>query len=137
MLLEKSIFVYSCDIAVREFCKQYLGNNRLEFYSSYDCLCSRIHLVPPDIILLDYSLFEFIGPDAWEKAVPVKAFLPKLFIVYPVGDKSLFILSIWDQYRILWQRQNYSVQIPGHLLMQSVVKDIFPLQEMVLYFWMK
>lgn len=67
MLLEKSIFVYSCDIAVREFCKQYLGNNRLEFYSSYDCLCSRIQLVSPDIILLDYSLFEFIGPDAWEK----------------------------------------------------------------------
>ena len=67
MLLEKSIFVYSCDIAVREFCKQYLGNNRLEFYSSYDCLCSRIQLVPPDIVLLDYSLFEFIGPDAWEK----------------------------------------------------------------------
>lgn len=64
--MPRSIFVFSLNAFVRDFCRKHLELYDLEFYSEWDRLYDNARKVLPHLILMDYSFITYNGPQFLE-----------------------------------------------------------------------
>lgn len=78
--MPKSIFVFSLSAFVRNFCRKQLELYSLEFYNEWDRLYDSAKKAPPQLILIDYSLIAYNGPQFLEDFCLPKPPIPVIII---------------------------------------------------------